>query len=72
MKDEIKGKIDEQKGKLTGDKSDEIKGKAEQAMDKVKRTGRDISGDINEKKDDVESDADREREAETAREKRSW
>ena len=42
MKDEIKGKADELKGKLTGDRSEELKGKAEQAMDKAKRTGRDI------------------------------
>jgi len=40
MKDEIKGKADELKGKLTGDRSEEMKGKAEQAADKVRRAGR--------------------------------
>ena len=48
MKDEIKGKTDELKGKLTGDKSEEMKGKGEQAVDKAKRTGRDIAGDLKE------------------------
>lgn len=48
MKDEIKGKADELKGKLTGDKSEEMKGKAEQAGDKVRRNARDLRDDLTE------------------------
>ena len=70
MKDEIKGKADELKGKVTGDRSEEMKGKAEQAGDKLRRNARDIKEDL---KHDSDSEREqREREAETVREKRSW
>src|SRR5579859_2068770 len=79
MKDEIKGKAHEIKGKVTGDKSEEMKGKAEQGVDKLKRTGRDVRDDLRDQaermKHDHERDGDRgerEREAETVRERRSW
>ncbi len=66
MKDEVKGKAHEIKGKVTGDRSEEMKGKAEQAGDKVRRAGRDI-------KDDLTNHGDREREdADKAAERRSW
>lgn len=68
MKDEIKGKAHEIKGKVTGDKEEEMRGKAEQAGDKLRRTGRDIKEDIENKAEEH----DREREAETVRERRSW
>src|SRR6266581_3702091 len=51
MKDEIKGKADELKGKLTGDKKEEWKGKAEQAGDKLRRNARDIRDDVKDKAD---------------------
>ena len=77
MKDEIEGKAKEIKGKLTGDKEEEMEGKGQQAADKVRRTGRDIRDDIKDKANDVRQDGDmtdeeREREAETVRERRSW
>jgi len=68
MKDQIKGKAEEVKGKLTGDKGEEMKGKAHQAGDKAKRTMRDM-------RDDVKQESDKQRaeqEAEPVREKRSW
>lgn len=70
MKDEIKGKAHEIKGKVTGDKGEEMRGKAEQMGDKARRTGRDIKEDISGETD--EERAEREREAETVREQRSW
>jgi len=58
MKDEIKGKADELKGKLTGDKSEEMKGKAEQAGDKVRRNARDLRDDLTEGSDTPAGDPD--------------
>ncbi len=46
MKGEIKGKARELKGKLTGDKSEEMRGKAEQVGDKARRNARDIKEDL--------------------------
>lgn len=69
MKDEIKGKADELKGKLTGDRSEEYKGKAEQAGDKVRREARDIKEDITHAGD--RDRAEREREEGITREERS-
>ncbi|MGH7764533.1 MAG: CsbD family protein [Candidatus Dormibacteraceae bacterium] len=65
MKDQIEGKVEEVHGKMTGDKGEEVKGKARQAVDKVKRTGRDVRDDVRDEADKNE----REREAETARER---
>lgn len=53
MKDEIKGKMRELKGKLTGDKPEEMRGKAEQEADKMRRIARDVRADI--KGDDDEA-----------------
>ena len=50
MKDEIKGKAEEVHGKMTGDKSEELKGKAYQAVDKVRRAGRDIRDDVHQRR----------------------
>lgn len=72
MKDEIKGKAEEVHGKMTGDKSEELKGKAHQAVDKVKRTGRDISDDVHDEAHKHSDEAEREREAETVEERRSY
>lgn len=46
MKDSIKGKARELKGKVTGDRSEEMKGKAEQAADRVRRVARDVRDDV--------------------------
>lgn len=58
MKDEIKGKGDELKGKLTGDKSEEMKGKAEQAGDKLRRTARDVRDDVTDRDERPAGDPD--------------
>lgn len=65
MKDEIKGKV-------SGDKSEEMKGKAEQTIDKAKRTGRDVRDDVKEMTDEQRAEREREREADTVKERRSW
>jgi uncharacterized protein YjbJ (UPF0337 family) len=46
MKDQIRGKADELKGKVTGDRSVEMKGKARQAVGNLKRVARDVRGDM--------------------------
>jgi uncharacterized protein YjbJ (UPF0337 family) len=46
MKDQIRGKAEELKGKATGDKGEELKGKARQAVGDLKRTARDVRGDL--------------------------
>jgi uncharacterized protein YjbJ (UPF0337 family) len=71
MKDEIKGKAEEAHGKMTGDKSEELKGKAHQAADKIKRASRDIRDDIHHEADKHRDEHEREREPETVEERRS-
>jgi uncharacterized protein YjbJ (UPF0337 family) len=66
MKDEVKGKVDELKGKLTGDKPEEMKGKAEQAGDKVRRNARDVRDDLTEHDERPAGEPD------DVREERSW
>jgi uncharacterized protein YjbJ (UPF0337 family) len=46
MKDQIRGKAEEVKGKLTGDKGLELKGKARQGAGDVKAMARDIREDV--------------------------
>jgi uncharacterized protein YjbJ (UPF0337 family) len=46
MKDQILGKAEELKGKATGDRSEEMKGKARQAVGNLKRAARDVRGDM--------------------------
>ncbi len=45
MKDKIKGKAEEVKGKVTGSKSEELKGKARQGVGDVKSTAKETSYD---------------------------
>jgi uncharacterized protein YjbJ (UPF0337 family) len=45
MKYNITGKAEEIKGKVTGDKGDELKGKARQSMGGVKQTGKEVAYD---------------------------
>jgi len=68
MKDQIKGKVEEAHGKMTGDKGEELKGKARQAADKVRRAGRDIRDDVHHEADEHRN----EREAEPVEERRSY
>jgi uncharacterized protein YjbJ (UPF0337 family) len=64
MKDEVKGKAEELHGKLTGDRTEELKGKAHQAGDKARRMVRDV-------KEDVREGADRGRERDAVQSDRS-
>jgi uncharacterized protein YjbJ (UPF0337 family) len=45
LKDKLHGKIEEAKGKLTGDKSEELKGKGRQTVGGVKEAGKEIAYD---------------------------
>ena len=74
MKDEIEGKAKEIKGKVTGDKEEEMEGKAQQGMDKARRTGRDIRDDVKDKADEMNRDGEteRERESEDVGQRRAW
>lgn len=40
MKDKVKGKAEELKGKATGDRVEELKGKGRQAVGEVKQSGK--------------------------------
>jgi uncharacterized protein YjbJ (UPF0337 family) len=51
MEDQIRGKAEELEGKVTGDRSEELKGKARQAVGDLKRTARDVRGDISDEAD---------------------
>jgi uncharacterized protein YjbJ (UPF0337 family) len=54
MKDQVRGKAEEIKGKLTGNRGEEMKGKVRQKVGNVKRAGRDV-------KEDVRSEVNRKR-----------
>jgi uncharacterized protein YjbJ (UPF0337 family) len=49
VKDQVRGKAEEMKGKLTGDRGEEMKGKARQVVGNVKRDVRDFKGDVTRK-----------------------
>ena len=51
MKDQVRGKAEEIKGKVTGDKSEELKGKARQTAGNAKSKVRDIQADVREEVD---------------------
>jgi len=46
MKDQVRGKAEEIKGKLAGNRGDEMKGKARQKVGNVKRAARDVKEDV--------------------------
>jgi len=46
MKDQVRGKAEEIKGKVTGDRKTELKGRARQKLGKAKSTVRDIKADV--------------------------
>jgi uncharacterized protein YjbJ (UPF0337 family) len=54
---------------VTGDRAEEMKGKAHQTEDRARRTVRDIKEDV---KEGVDNEKERAPEAETVRERRSW
>jgi hypothetical protein len=45
VKDKVQGKAEELKGKVTGDRATELKGKARQAVGEAKRLARDLNID---------------------------
>jgi uncharacterized protein YjbJ (UPF0337 family) len=45
MKDKLQGKFEEAKGKITGDKSEEFKGKGRRMVGGVKQAGKEIAYD---------------------------
>ena len=51
MKDKIEGKAEELKGKVTGDRGTELKGKARQAVGEAKRLARDLGVDTARRRD---------------------
>ncbi|MFI4978604.1 MAG: CsbD family protein [Solirubrobacterales bacterium] len=59
MKDQIRGKAEEIKGKTTGDRSEETKGKARQALGNLKRVARDVRGDLHDEAVRTEREQDR-------------
>jgi uncharacterized protein YjbJ (UPF0337 family) len=46
MRDQVKGKIEEMHGKITGDKTEEVKGKARQKVGDLKARVRDAREDV--------------------------
>lgn len=58
--DELKGKVNEAKGKVTDDETTELKGKIQQgfgkAKEKAKEAADDIAGKINKKTDEHKED----------------
>jgi uncharacterized protein YjbJ (UPF0337 family) len=53
MKDRITGKLEEIKGKMTGDKGLELRGRARQKVGDVKQTAKEVRHDIEHRDDDV-------------------
>ena len=56
MKDKLQGKVEELKGRLTGDKSEETKGEARQHYGDVKDKARDVRDDVSQFAGDVRDD----------------
>ena len=52
MKDKIQGKAEELKGRVTGDRATELKGKARQAVGEAKRVARDLGVEPAEHRDE--------------------
>ena len=46
MKDKLKGKAEELKGKATGDRVEEMKGKGRQTVGEIKQTGKAAAYDV--------------------------
>ena len=63
MKDKIQGKAEELKGRVSGDRATELKGKARQAAGEAKRLARDLGVDPDRKEQVAESQAEAEPEA---------
>jgi len=52
VKDKIQGKAEELKGRVTGDRATELKGKARQAVGEAKRVARDLGVEPAEHRDE--------------------
>jgi uncharacterized protein YjbJ (UPF0337 family) len=52
MKDKLQGKLEEAKGKLTGDKSEQLKGKGRQTVGGVKQAGKEMAYDAEHPEED--------------------
>jgi uncharacterized protein YjbJ (UPF0337 family) len=59
MSDQVRGKAEEIEGKATGDPSDEMKGNARQAVGHLKRSARDVRGDVQDEVDRTKREQDR-------------
>lgn len=59
MKEQIRGKAEELSGKATGDRSEEMKGEARQAVGNLKRAARDVRGDMIDEADRTKREQDR-------------
>lgn len=62
MKDKVTGKAEELKGKITGDKGEELKGEARQKAGEVKQAGKELAYDAEHPKDPNDPDRDDETE----------
>jgi uncharacterized protein YjbJ (UPF0337 family) len=61
MEDKIQGKIEDVKGKVTGDRVEEMKGKARQKVGGVKQVGKEIAYDAEHPNTEEELDETSER-----------
>jgi len=59
MRDQVRGKAEEVEGKATGDRSEELKGKARQAVGDLKRSARGVRGDVQDEVDRTKREQDR-------------
>jgi uncharacterized protein YjbJ (UPF0337 family) len=48
MKDQIRGKAEEIKGRITGNRKEKLKGQARQKLGEAKSAVRDVKGDLRE------------------------
>lgn len=55
-KNEVVGKVNEAKGKVTGDDSEELKGKLQQGFGKIKDKAEELADDVADKVNDVIDD----------------
>ena len=58
MKDKIKGKAEEIKGKLTGNRVEELKGKGRQTVGEAKRVGKELAYDAEHPKQPADRSTD--------------
>jgi uncharacterized protein YjbJ (UPF0337 family) len=59
MKDQIRGKAEEMEGEAAADTTEELKGRARQAVGNLKRVARDVRGDLRNEADRTKREQDR-------------